>query len=289
MPTMGLIRFLSAATDLELTDKGGADVRELVSRILAETIPQRPLPLEETATILQSLLNSGTVLPDKQLRHLLSWVAPNRPSHFSHLQLTSLRQFVLFVLAQAEETQRASLLRMPVEMQTFVSAVLCNRMPNVRPGIPEATRQFRSQVTEMVVDDPDVVLGVQLGPGGYLDLKVGNTAWLLDGPEAFLRPFTQPLDYIAQEKRRLWLLERLLCDEGTRRSVADFFPGALQWPLLGSVNRLSWQQWEQTTPAARPQLLGHVLRSPPGGPIASPSLLPIASGGQVGRQPTVAE
>eukprot|EP00439_Symbiodinium_sp_Y106_P014468 s3679_g2.t1 len=179
MPTMGLIRFLSAATDLELTDKAGTDVRELLNRtvILAETLPERPLPLEETALILQSLQNSGTVPPEKQLRHLLSWVAHTRPSQFTQMQLTVLRQFILFVLTQAEDIRRASLHRMPVEMQTFISEILCNRMENARGGIAEATRHLRSQVTELVVDDPDSVVGIHLGPAGYLDLKAPVAAF----------------------------------------------------------------------------------------------------------------
>lgn len=282
MPTMGLIRFLSAATDLELTDKAGTDVRELLSRILAETLPERPLPLEETAIILQSLQNSGTVPPEKQLRHLLSWVARTRPSQFTQMQLTVLRQFILFVLAQAEDIQRASMHRMPVEMQTFISEILCNRMENARGGIAEATRRLRSQVTELVVDDPDSVVGVHLGPAGYLDLKVGDTAWLLDGPEAFLRPFTE-LNYVTQEKSRLLLLQRLLCDEGTRRSVADFYPGAREWPLFSSIKRLSWLQWEETSPQSRRQLLGCQHRT-----LEGSSPLISAPNGQVGQQAAAA-
>uniref|UniRef100_A0A7S1LF30 Uncharacterized protein n=1 Tax=Alexandrium catenella TaxID=2925 RepID=A0A7S1LF30_ALECA len=99
-------------------------------------------------------------------------------------------------------------------------------------------------------------MGLTLGPAGIVDLCLGDSGWLLDGPESFFRPFTAGLRRTPQEERRAWLLGRLLNDEGARSCVADFFPPAAAWPLLAGPRRLHWLEWGQTPAAARKDLLG---------------------------------
>ncbi|CAJ1335060.1 unnamed protein product, partial [Effrenium voratum] len=255
LPTMGMVRFLYAATRLDLTDQAGLDVREMISRILAETSPYRALPLEDTVAIIQSLLLSGTVPPDMQLRHLLSWTADMRPRQLSEESLTVLRHYSFFILAQADAKARGSLQRMPVEIQTQISELLCHRSPCWTNPITDLTRTMRSEVSELLESVPGVEHGVSLGPAGLAELEVDGTLWLLDGPEAFFRPFAE-LRYTPQERQRHWLLERLLSSDVARRSIADFYPPALDWPKKRGPMRLNWQQWSQAGPEARRRLLG---------------------------------
>eukprot|EP00931_Biecheleriopsis_adriatica_P048775 TRINITY_DN28186_c0_g1_i1.p1 TRINITY_DN28186_c0_g1~~TRINITY_DN28186_c0_g1_i1.p1 ORF type:complete len:1021 (-),score=191.67 TRINITY_DN28186_c0_g1_i1:61-3081(-) len=269
LPTMALVRFLSAAARLELTDEAGLDSREMVDRILAETTPQRPLPLEESVIIVQSLLLSGTVPPDKQLRHLLTWIAGARVPQLLPQQLAVLRQYSFFLLAQEDINVRGSLLRMPVEMQNFISEMLRHRSASFTPGSSDTTRRFRDEVSELVLSHRSATscttaaLGVSLGPAGNAELLVDGNFWLLDGPEAFFRPFASQLRYTPQEKRRAWLLQRLLGDDDVRRCVIDFYPNALDWPKIEGPRRLHWLQWGRAASSTRLELLGFQERREP--------------------------
>merc|ERR1719329_720311 len=150
LPTMALVRFFSAASRLELCDPHGADASELVDRVLAETTPARPLPLDSSVVLVQSLLLSETVLLDRQLRHLLAWVAGTRVQQLTPQQLAVLRQYCLFVLAQADIHDRGCLLRLPVETQRFVSGLLRHRASAWTPSISDASRQFRGEVAALL-------------------------------------------------------------------------------------------------------------------------------------------
>merc|ERR1712048_571441 len=182
LPTMALIRFLSAASRLELVDESLLDAREIVERVLAETTPQRPLPLESSVVLVQSLWLSGAILPDRQLRHLFAWVAGTRVQQLTPQQLTVLRQYALFLLAQPDIHVRGSLLRLPIEVQRFVSGILRHRAPPWTPPTSDTTRRFRGEVANFVSDfsegkdatftDSPAVLA--LGPAGSADLRVGN-------------------------------------------------------------------------------------------------------------------
>ncbi|CAK9067866.1 unnamed protein product [Durusdinium trenchii] len=259
LPTMGMVRFLAAATQLELTEN--RDVKEMTCRILAETSPERPLPVVDTVSLIESLWLSGSVLQDMQLRHLLSWVATLRPRELSEQNLTTLRNYILFILAQEDGSARLSLQRMPVEIQTRLSELLCHPSPCWTRTPSEETRLLRSEVSELLLEKaPSHVAAlpaVSLGPAGQADLEVNHVGWLLDGPEAFFRPFT-PLRYTPQEKQRAWLLETLLRRDDMRQAVvADFFPKARQWPTLPRLQRLNWLEWGQASSvAAKKRLLG---------------------------------
>ncbi|CAE8717669.1 unnamed protein product [Polarella glacialis] len=265
LPTMALVRLLSAASRLELTDEAGLDAREIIDRILAETTPQRPLPLDDTVVLFQSLLLSGSVPPDRQLRHIFTWVAGARVPQLSAQQLAVMRQYSLFVLAQEDENSRSSLLRLPVEMQSFVSGLLRHRASLWTSPSSDTTRRFRAEVSDLLLSEqPPLGLatsassapGLQLGPAGSVDAQVGQSVVLLDGPEAFFRPFSANMHYTPQEIRRGWLLGRLLGDPDARRCVADFYPPALVWPQLGGPRRLNWLEWGRALPKARSELLG---------------------------------
>eukprot|EP00927_Polykrikos_kofoidii_P078233 TRINITY_DN75084_c0_g1_i1.p1 TRINITY_DN75084_c0_g1~~TRINITY_DN75084_c0_g1_i1.p1 ORF type:complete len:714 (+),score=118.49 TRINITY_DN75084_c0_g1_i1:89-2143(+) len=278
LPTMALVRFLSAASRLELVDEDHADTREVVERVLAETTPAKPLPLDSSVMIVQSLVLSGTVLPDRPLRHLLAWVALARAHEITPEQLMVLRQYCVFLLTQPDAHDRGSLFRLPVEVQRFATGVMRHRSPAWMPGNSDTTRRFRGEVTDLALKfhggsavDGQISeaqsatrsASLPLGPVGSVDLHVGGRCWLLDGPEAFFRPFIaisgssgSGLRYTPQEKRRAWLLERVLSDNDSRRFVADFFPPAALWPLAAGPQRLSWLAWAHTAPSERLQLLG---------------------------------
>lgn len=265
LPTMGMVRFLSSATRLGLVDEVGTDVREMICRILAETSPHRPLPVDDVVSIIASLLASGIVLPDMQLRHILSWIADLRPGQLAERDLATLRQYSFFLLAQVEGSARFTLQRMPVEMQTQISELLCHKAPAWSRPVTQPTRLLREEVSELLLaEDPMVpmesstVPTVSLGPAGQADAEVHGTVLLLDGPEAFFRPFRGPkeLQYTPQEKQRAWLMQRLLSSDAVRHSVADFYPAALDWPKKRGPRRINWQEWGQAGPSERRRLLG---------------------------------
>lgn len=263
--TMGMVRFLSSATRLGLVDEAGTDVREMICRILAETSPHRPLPADDVVSIIASLLASGIVLPDMQLRHILSWIADLRPGQLAERDLATLRQYSFFLLAQVEGSARFTLQRMPVEMQTQISELLCHKAPAWSRPVTQPTRLLRAEVSELLLaEDPmapmesSTVPSVSLGPAGQADAEVHGTVLLLDGPEAFFRPFRGPKDlqYTPQEKQRAWLMHRLLSSDAVRHSVADFYPAALDWPKKRGPRRINWQEWGQAGPSERRRLLG---------------------------------
>jgi len=271
LPTMGMVRFLSSATRLDLVDEAGFDVREMISRILAETSPDRPLPQEHAVSIIESLLASGVVPPDMQLRHILSWIAKVRPGQLADRDLATLRHYSFFILAQVEGSSRFTLQRMPVEMQTHISDILCHRSPAWSKPLTEQTRRLRAEVSEMLLaEDPAVPMDsamvppVSLGPLGQADAEVNETVLLLDGPEAFFRPFgeTKDLRYTPQERQRDYLMRRMLSSDTVRQSCADFFPAALQWPKKRGPHRINWQEWGQGGLDQRRRLLGLVPTEP---------------------------
>jgi len=262
MPTMALIRFFNASARLDLMDGSTLEVNQLMDRILAETTPLKPLPLNSSVLLVQCLLFSGVTLPDRQLRHLLAWMAGTKLQELSIQQLTVLRQYTLFVLAQPDEGARQSLLRLPVEIQRFLASVLNHRAPAWAQTPSDTTRQFRDAAYDALSDssnpgDSTVAPPPVLGPAGAVDMQVGEQCWLLDGPEAFYRPFvgvTSPR-YTPQEIRRRWLLERLLTSEVARQAVADFYKPATAFPTATKLQRLSWVEWARTPSlAARRQL-----------------------------------
>merc|ERR1711988_283671 len=120
---MALVRFISAASRLDLLEGQFLDVYEIADRVLAETTPQRPLPLESSVVLVEALLHSGTVLLDRQLRHLLAWVAGTRVKQLTPQQLAVLRLYSLYILVQPDDQARGSLLRLPIEIQRFVSGL----------------------------------------------------------------------------------------------------------------------------------------------------------------------
>jgi len=267
LPTMALVRFFSAAARLDLISESRWDVSEIVDRILAETTPFRPLPLENSVVLVQGLLLSGTVLLDRQLRHLLAWVSGTRTQQLTPQQLAILRQYSFFVLAQPNAQDRSSLLRLPIEVQRFISGLLCHRASAWKPGISDTTKAFRQEVADSLRNCATEQLGgapafvgdaVCLGPAGVADLRVGEQCWLLDGPESYFRPFAAVarLRHTPQERRRAWLLQRLLADPDARGCVADFFPAAASWPTLSTLRRLSWLEWGQARPSERLALFG---------------------------------
>jgi len=234
--------------------------------------PLRPLPVDNSVMLIQSLLLSGTVLPDKQLRHLLAWVAGSRLQQLTPQQLAVLRQYTLFLLAQPDVQARGSILRLPVEVQRFVSGILRHRAPAWIPATSDTTRRFRAEVIQHLAaieggtstSQAGVSAGtcatLSLGPAGIVDLhKENGCTWLLDGPEAFFRPFAMAsggLRYTPQERRRAWLLNRLLSDDDTRQCVSDFYPNATSWPKLSGPRRLSWLEWGREPLATRNSLFG---------------------------------
>lgn len=289
LPAMALVRFFSASARLDLLDADGADSRELVDRVLAETTPQKPLPLESSVIMVQSLLFAGVALADRQFRHLFGWVALTRVRQLTPQQLAILRQYSLFLLSHPDAQMRGCMLRLPIEIQRFISGILKHRAPAWVPPTSDTTRRFRSEAAgaegagalvagaasatqsppaktpapgPSVASPADgpiahaalVAAAVPLGPAGVLDLQAGSRCWLLDGPEAFFRPFTWELRHTPQERARAKLLGRLLADDAARQCVADFFPPASAWPKLDGPRRVNWLQWGRTAPAHRPTL-----------------------------------
>ena len=56
--------------------------------------------------------------------------------------------------------------------------------------------------------------------------------------QMLLRPFAGTLRRIPKERRRAFVLERLLSDSDARRCVEDFFPAAVEWPTTLELRRL---------------------------------------------------
>lgn len=271
LPAMALIRFFSASARLDLLDEDGVDARELLDRVLAETTPQRPLPLDSSVLMVQSLFFAQVVLADRQFRHLFGWVALTRLRQLTPQQLAALRQYSLFLLSNPDAQMRGVMLRLPIEIQRFISGILGHRAPAWVPPTSDTTRSFRSEVAgiqwagspaaarptasaEAAVrtgDRDTAVAAVPLGPAGVLDLQVGGRCWFLDGPEAFFRPFTAVLRHTPQERARAVLMGRLLGDDDSRRCVADFFPPAAAWPRLDGPHRINWLQWGRTAQTQR--------------------------------------
>eukprot|EP00928_Gymnodinium_smaydae_P071670 TRINITY_DN5519_c1_g1_i1.p1 TRINITY_DN5519_c1_g1~~TRINITY_DN5519_c1_g1_i1.p1 ORF type:complete len:1063 (-),score=123.23 TRINITY_DN5519_c1_g1_i1:9-3119(-) len=264
LPTMALIRFLSASSRLGLVNDSMLDVLEIVDRIFAETTPLRPLPLESSVVLIQSLYLAGAVLPDRHIRHLFAWMASSKVQQLTLQQLTVLRQYTLFLLSQPDVNARGSLFRLPVEVQRFLSGILQHRAAAWTPSTSDTTRRFRAEVATFIQNVSPTgaqhaeLTPVALGPAGSADLCIGGQCWLLDGPESFFRPFTHAsgLQVTPQERSRAWLLERLLQEGDARRCVADFLPSAALWPVASSLRRLSWFEWARTPPGERLGLLG---------------------------------
>jgi len=261
LPTMALIRFLSASSRLELVQDVQGDVGEILERILAETTQHRPLPLESCVVLVQSFLLTGTIPLDKHIRHLLSWIAQARVVQLTPQQVQVLRQYILFLLAQPDVQARGCILRLPSEVQRFAGGLLRHRAPAWTHATSDTTRRFRQEVKESLQASPlDTIENsldtISLGPAGNFDMHVNGCGWLLDGPESFFRPFTSGLRHTPHERQRAWLLSRLVADEDTRICVADFLPAATTWPKMESVERLSWLKWGQAPVNTRPSLLG---------------------------------
>merc|ERR1712228_211079 len=93
--------------------------------------------------------------------------------------------------------------------------------------------------------------------------------WLLDGPEAFHRPFppADGLVLVPAERRRAELLAMLICEEDAARmekTLASWQGTSSESPLIGggarvqglSLARLNWLAWMRLAPEARlPTLL----------------------------------
>merc|ERR1711871_1795636 len=111
------------------------------------------------------------------------------------------------------------------------------------------TRQFRSQVSKLLQSDYQMFSEpLSLGPAGQVDLYDEQQCWLLDGPEAFFRPFAGTLRYIPKERRRAFVLRRLLLDSDARHCVEDFFPAAAEWRTTSELRRLHWLEWGRAPP-----------------------------------------
>lgn len=249
LPTMALLRFLYASARLDIIQDPQADVQEIVERVLAETTPSRPLPLESSVVLVQCLYLSSVVLPDRLLLHLFGWIAKTRIQELKPAQIAALKHYFLFLLCQTNTVNSGTLVWLPIEVQTFASNLLGHKSGPWAQSRSAVALQFRDEFTEHLQGRGEV--DVEFGSAVSVDLLSGSIGWLLNGPEAFFRPYVRSPRMIPQVRQRGWLLDQCATCDSARNAILDFLPSASTWPRLQEIRRVSWREWERSTATER--------------------------------------
>ncbi|CAK0791724.1 unnamed protein product, partial [Prorocentrum cordatum] len=261
LPAEGLARLLSASARLSLLDD--ERVADLLQRLAMVVSPIRPPPVEAVAALCQGLYLAGWVARGQGLWQIAGWLhRAGSPEAWSPAQASSAQRLALRVLADPGGRQEAAGLQ-PELRRALGTAALGVPGLGDRAVASDTTLKFRHEVAELLRSSGQGYdLDIRVGPGLAVDLAVvgaGGGLWLLDGPEAFHRPFPAggaggpPLSLVPGERRRAELIERLLLDEEAAR-----MQDALR----------SWLEGGERPGAPLPTLGRRPTAAAPGGPLA---------------------
>lgn len=184
----GLARMLAAAGRLGVQAEQTA---RILHRIVTVTSPIRPMQAETLASLCLGLTLQRWMPSENQsdFWQVTSWLATLdqatvRPSHGF-----SMRNFALGLLIEPEG--RAAIDGLNPDLQKAMARLIRGTATHRRP-VSDTTLKFRHEAAEVLRRagrpyDLDISLGV-----GFVDLALpgpDGVFWLLDGPEAFRRPF----------------------------------------------------------------------------------------------------
>eukprot|EP00931_Biecheleriopsis_adriatica_P075785 TRINITY_DN49579_c0_g1_i1.p1 TRINITY_DN49579_c0_g1~~TRINITY_DN49579_c0_g1_i1.p1 ORF type:complete len:990 (+),score=235.40 TRINITY_DN49579_c0_g1_i1:38-3007(+) len=294
LPAGGLARLLAAAARLSLLQADEAE--SLLQRMVTVASPVRPLPIDTLATLCLglSLLGWSPSAAGSELWQVASWLEKASGQPRSPSQALALRHFTLALLA--EPAARAAVQELPPDLQRALAGTVRgpSAPPSRRPLASDTTLKFRHEVAEVLRKGGEAYdLDLGLGPGLSVELALpgaGNALWLLDGPEAFHRPFLTNsaggramLNLVPLEVLRSRLLTSILTPgsvdamEAALESWEQLPKAAAQsstifgiserivqarkytWPPQTSpeaatqlrLARLHWLEWERLPPEAR--------------------------------------
>eukprot|EP00927_Polykrikos_kofoidii_P078334 TRINITY_DN75169_c0_g1_i1.p1 TRINITY_DN75169_c0_g1~~TRINITY_DN75169_c0_g1_i1.p1 ORF type:complete len:1128 (+),score=208.64 TRINITY_DN75169_c0_g1_i1:25-3384(+) len=308
LPVTLLARLLAGVARLGLSDADGVEL--LLPRLLIVASSIRPPPLDTLAMLCRGLYLSRWVPTGPELFQIAAWLSQQTAMERTPAQAASLQYFALGILARPEGQEAAECLG-PELRRTLAEQMMQQRTALVRQDARSDTSlKFRHDVTEVLRrTDQSYDLDLRLGPGLHVDLALlgsdigrgarrhggrnvaANSAdgqrvlWLLDGPEAFHRPFYgatsdgsgggEPmLQLMPAELRRAELLAAARCpsesarmtelwsswagggsagvgDEQLELGSALLNQRGLAGAALGPLARLHWLEWSAMTPEAR--------------------------------------
>lgn len=187
----GLARLLAAAARLGIVE--APEVDHILKRLLTVASPIRPMSPETIAAVCLGLtLTSWTPRAGQSdLWEVARWLRSSKRAQESQapLHATVLRNFVLRLLMSPSSREAAS--ELSPELQEVMVDVLCSASAQ-RRVVSDTTLKFRHEAAEVLRKaGRPYDLDIGLGPA-FIDLALpGNDGafWLLDGPEAFQRPF----------------------------------------------------------------------------------------------------
>jgi len=269
LPAAGLARLLAAAARLALLEP--ADTQALLRRLMTVASPMRPPPLDTLATLCQGLYLVNWLPCGADLWQLTAWLAQAEGVTRTPPQAAALRHFALALLADRE--RRLDVECLPAESRRALAEALRPAPAAHRPPASDTTLKFRHEVAETLrragrAYDLDLILGPGIGVELAL-LGPDGALWLLDGPEAFHRPFADAcegeLRLVPAEQRRSELAARLLAEGaaeemtealarwGSAAAVAPRCFAGASTAALGSrrLARMHWLDWAEFSPAAR--------------------------------------
>eukprot|EP00928_Gymnodinium_smaydae_P097427 TRINITY_DN8829_c0_g1_i1.p1 TRINITY_DN8829_c0_g1~~TRINITY_DN8829_c0_g1_i1.p1 ORF type:complete len:954 (-),score=234.48 TRINITY_DN8829_c0_g1_i1:64-2751(-) len=292
LPADGLSRLLAAAARLGLVDAECADA--LLQRLVLVASPVRPLSIDTLAALCQGLYLAKWRPDGHQLFHVAHWLKQMEAAPRTPPQAVALRNFALSAAA-CDEGRDAGVCLGP-ELQRAL-ALAAYDPTSWRAQASDTLLKFRHEVSEELrrAGRP-YDLDLRLGPSLVADLALLGAAgdrarrsknrstsgrralWLLDGPEAYHRPFVaaskdasrvspDSLQLVPAELRRAELLSVLSSrsqtaklEEALRSWAGDSAETAHESPDLGLrsmpgeepvLARLSWLEWSNMPSSQR--------------------------------------
>jgi len=281
LPSSGLARLLAARARLGLLE--AKDVEATLLRMGTVASPVRPLQQETVVTLCFGLWLSGWKPSNAaDLWQVTAWLAKSTTEPCAPQQAAALRQFVLGLLADPQSCEAVA--QLPEEHQYALALVMrrSQASPAQRQLASDTTLKFRHEVAEVLRKaERPYDLDLSLGPGLSVELAIpgiGGSLWLLDGPEAFHRPFLAEssggrplLHLVPAEQRRTELIlatlapgratamdERLQAWEGTTTEkrpsnfgLADSLVASRKYEGSVRIARMHWLEWARLPVEAR--------------------------------------
>eukprot|EP00929_Paragymnodinium_shiwhaense_P083477 TRINITY_DN44509_c0_g1_i1.p1 TRINITY_DN44509_c0_g1~~TRINITY_DN44509_c0_g1_i1.p1 ORF type:complete len:1013 (-),score=244.11 TRINITY_DN44509_c0_g1_i1:73-3111(-) len=233
LPLQGLARLLAASARLAVVSP--EQVSKLLQRMTVVASTVRPPPAEAVAMLCHGLYLAAWAPSVPELFQVAAWLSQRDEADFSQSQAAAVRNFALALLARDEGRRTADCLDADLR-HALAKAVMLK--PAGRTPFSDTALKFRHEVAETLrAADQTYDLDLRFGPGVAADLAIApvrsglmarnGALWLLDGPEAFHRPFTAPseagsdgagpalgepsLQLVPAERRRAELLASLRC------------------------------------------------------------------------------
>eukprot|EP00913_Durusdinium_trenchii_P016586 g15591.t1 len=186
----GLARLLAAAGRLGLLE--AHETAEILHRIVTVASPLRPLAAEALAALSLGLALLRWKPSDGRAAdfwQVACWIGQLDRSHVQPGHIFALRSFALWLLVSPENRVAVNELR--PDLQRAIAKLVRENSTQHRP-VSDTTLKFRHEAAEVLRRanqpyDLDISLGL-----GFVDLALpgaDGVFWLLDGPEAFRRPF----------------------------------------------------------------------------------------------------